>query len=150
MKKLEALKKKIEAEVSALSLTLRNALAHAKAIGDLLIQVKAEAGRTWMDWTDKNCSFCHKTATNYVKIAKHWKDIPPESTVTEALGLLSNRTKTKTRAKGTTTPVPPNAVHLFVTPKPGHDLTTILAVLGSLADVVQVGKREGVALCKAA
>jgi len=60
------------------------ALHEAKLAGDALLQLKAQVkadGQNWGDWFKENCEdegFSHRTASDYMRIAKNWGEIEME------------------------------------------------------------------------
>ncbi len=149
MNTLDTLKNDIVAELQGITLAMRSALKHAANVGRLLLQVKTEAKKQklgWILWVKDNCGFCHNTATNYIRIADNWKSLEEqhgfeEMTVTTALSLLAGPRKTsKSRnPKGkSNAPKVKGGTYLQIVPKPGYDLSTIMAVIGTMATVEEI------------
>jgi hypothetical protein len=150
---LNDLKNSINAEIQGINLSLRSALEHAHNVGNLLIQVKAEAKKQktpWLLWVKDNCGFGHNTATNYIRIAKNWSLLEEqygfdEMTVTAALSLLS-APKGKGKDKGkdkdkTASRLSSKGTLVRIIPKHGYSMSTIIARLETMATVTQEVKK---------
>ena len=54
--------------------SMRDSLEHAIRAGELLVEQKEKLQQgEWMIWVKMNCSFSHRTATNYMKVASNWQ-----------------------------------------------------------------------------
>lgn len=79
----------------------REALEHARRAGELLLQVKAEAGHgEWLPWVEANCKFSERTAQGYMRLASQWDRLQGKSataadlTLHDALAVLSEKPAT--------------------------------------------------------
>lgn len=96
---LDGLAVRIEAEHHAVAAALRTALGHAIAAGEMLIEVKRRIRRNnekWLPWLEANCSVPARTASHYMRLAKHAHQFCDENgnvlpiSVREALGALKH------------------------------------------------------------
>lgn len=76
----------------------REALATAKACGELLIRAKAEVKHgDWLPWIAANLSFGPRQAQKYIKLARYWDELEAKSnshfSLDEALSLLTSPRK---------------------------------------------------------
>lgn len=68
---LDALAHRIRDEHAQAEASARDALEHAIAAGQLLIQAKAVVGHGgWLPWLEKNCPFSRRTAQAYTLLAR--------------------------------------------------------------------------------
>jgi hypothetical protein len=92
--KLPHIARRIDAAHSAVAVALGSAIAHAITAGLLLIEAKRHVRRDkgkWLPWLEANCSVPARTASHYVRLAKHRTKLCDENgnvlpiSVTEAL-----------------------------------------------------------------
>lgn len=95
---LEFLPPQIRQEHEAVLAAIRKGLTHARNVGELLIQAKAQVAHGgWTDWIAQNCPFSKRSAENYMRIAEHWSEIVEKAqsiadlTINEALALIAKR-----------------------------------------------------------
>jgi len=115
---LAELARKIKAEHKAVLAGVRATLQHARNCGLLLIQAKREAAHgTWYDWVEVCCGFSERPATDYMRVAEHWKLLSDRQhaadlSIRGALKMLSEKKKAET------TPAPAPATTPETTPAP--------------------------------
>ena len=83
---------RIRAEHEAVSAHFANALEHAVAAGDLLIEAKARLGHgEWLPWLEANCRVPERTCQHYMRLARRIDKSATlaDLTVTEALDLIA-------------------------------------------------------------
>jgi hypothetical protein len=96
---LDDLARDIDAEHNAVATALQSALGHAIAAGELLIEAKRQVRRgkgKWLPWLEANSSVPWRTASHYMRLAKHRAAFCDENgnvlpiSVTRAMGLLNH------------------------------------------------------------
>lgn len=93
---LNQLATRIRIEHEAAFGAAREALAHAKRAGELLIAAKKQTKHgEWLPWLSANFNFTPRTAQSYMTVASRWEELQSKSetvshlTFREALALLS-------------------------------------------------------------
>ncbi len=85
---------------------IAKSLTHAKTIGDLLLEVKAQLPHgTWMPWLHETCPFMSETSVRgYMRVAENWDFIQkmatiadPPMTYSRALKLIADEKGTKNK-----------------------------------------------------
>lgn len=95
---LRELARKINAGHKKVLESYRASVKHAREVGLLLVDARelVEHGE-WQPWVKRNCRFSYETATNYIKVAKRWKEVErnlqriPDLTYSGAIKLLVKR-----------------------------------------------------------
>jgi Protein of unknown function (DUF3102) len=82
---------------------IAKSLIHAKTIGDLLLEVKAQlAHGKWMPWLYETCPFISETsARGYMRVAENWEFIQKTATVADSPMTYSRALKLIADGKGT-------------------------------------------------
>lgn len=120
---LEVILAEIRQEHEAVVTTFRKGLQHAKRVGELLNEAKAQVDHgDWTEWVKQNCLFSKRTAENYQRIAKHWSEIEAKSqsivdfdsdlTINRALDLIATPKQDESATNVAADPAivePPNA-----------------------------------------
>jgi hypothetical protein len=87
--RLEKLANDINYEHDQVTQAVRESLEHARKAGALLAQAREQivhSGQPWLAWLKDHCQFAQTTANNYLRVFRHWDDLP-----TEGLASLSLR-----------------------------------------------------------
>lgn len=94
---LAQLAAQIDAEHQAAEHAAHQALHHACQVGKLLTEVKARLPHgQLLQWVSDNCTFCSRTAQNYMRIFEHWPQLQDHAkrvshlTIRDALELLAS------------------------------------------------------------
>jgi hypothetical protein len=96
---LADLAQQIDAEHNAVATALQSAIGHAISAGKMLIEAKRQVKRSkgkWLPWLAANCSVPPRTASHYMRLAKHRADLCDENgntlpiSVTEAMDRLKH------------------------------------------------------------
>jgi hypothetical protein len=92
---LSQLAERINSEHEATEANARASIQHARAAGELLLQVKAQVGHgNWLAWVQHHCQFSERMARRYMKIADRWTELANRTrasdfSVREGLRLLA-------------------------------------------------------------
>jgi len=71
---LEQLAREINRQHQIVEQAMRDAVAHARVAGERLVAVKARLPHgQFMAWVEAHCSFAHRTANLYMRIASEWE-----------------------------------------------------------------------------
>jgi hypothetical protein len=92
--KLPDLVKKINKAHTAGETAFRKSLEHFRTAGEALIEAKTqvkESGEGWLKWLAENCAFSQQRASEYMRLAIGWEQLPPGGTfgLKEALAIIS-------------------------------------------------------------
>ena len=91
---LDALADRANSQHHAFETTQRDALAHAMAAGDALIEARQlvrSGGGRWLLWVKANCEFTDRTARRYMQIARNRPRVSDLRGVRAALAELAPR-----------------------------------------------------------
>ncbi len=73
---LDQLAVEIKREYEAAEASIRDSLMHAKAVGEMLMEVKDRLKHgEWMPWVQAHCQFSHSTALLYFNVALRWNEL---------------------------------------------------------------------------
>jgi hypothetical protein len=76
---LDDLARRINAEHDAALKSFGNALDHARAAGQLLVDAKAKQPHgSFLSWVEGHCQFSERTARTYMRIAREWTKLEPK------------------------------------------------------------------------
>lgn len=100
---LEQLAGKIKTEHQQVVQVVRKSLDHARKAGELLARAKEQVEKNsayrWSRWVEQECGILDRTASNYIRVFRHWDEIeratkegdPTGLTLRAALSLLKKR-----------------------------------------------------------
>jgi hypothetical protein len=122
-------------------LCAREAVAHAKAAGELLLQAKREIKHgEWVQWIEDNCEVSPRVAQSYMRIAENWDVIEANSDATHGLTIdAALKAIPKPERAATPAPIAPKTI---TQPEPKTKTTSFLPPDDALAKIEAESKAK--------